>query len=192
MSVAIFSEVLPLFRWFVPWCNITVSGDIFPRNSFTWCVTAFVETPGIDLTQTVDFILLFKQQPSTCFKMESPTIRVFFLGTFMGLEFFKGSLCGVVLNFLLLSLFTMKIVISSLWNWRLTFIIFGKSIVHLCASSTRVLHGSLVFDKLCVDEVDGRYCFTVITFIIWVIFIIVFIILMIWVKFPFLRYLSSV
>ena len=30
-----------------------------------------------------------------------------------------------------------------------------KSTVQLCAISRQVLYGSLVFDKLCVDKVDG-------------------------------------
>ena len=60
----------------------------------------------MDVTKTLDFIPLFKRQPSTRFKMDSPTIRVlFFLGTFMDFELFEGSLCRVVLlsfDFLLL------------------------------------------------------------------------------------------
>ena len=97
MLVAISSEVLPLFRSFVSWCKITLSGDISSRHPFTWCAIPFAEAPGIDLTETVGFILLFKRQPLTCFRMESLTIRVFFLGKFMDSEFYEGSLCGVVL-----------------------------------------------------------------------------------------------
>ena len=37
-----------------------------------------------------------------------------------------------------------------------------KSIVQLCTISRRVL----VFDELCVDEVDGRYWFAVMVFLI--------------------------
>ena len=67
-----------------------------------------VEAPGINLIGTVDFILLLKCEPSTCFKMESPTIRFSFLGIFTDFEFFEGSLCGFVLlsfNFFFLLLF---------------------------------------------------------------------------------------
>ena len=38
----------------------------------------FVVAPGIDLTETVDLILLFRRQPSICLTIESPTIKVFF------------------------------------------------------------------------------------------------------------------
>ena len=117
--------------------------------------------------------------------MESPTIRVFFLGTFMDFEFFEGSLCGVVLlsfKFFLLLLFTIA--------WKLSSRVFEpvglhllfsvKSIVGLCGISGRVLDGSLVLDKLCVVEIDGRCWFSVIVFITWVL-----------VKFSFFRYISS-
>ena len=74
-----------------------VSGDISSGNPFTWCAIPFVEATKIDLTETVDFIPFFKLQHSTWFKMESPSIRVFYLAVFMDFEFFKGYLCGVVL-----------------------------------------------------------------------------------------------
>ena len=38
----------------------------------------FVDAPGIDLTDYVDLILLIRRQPSACFTIESPTIKVFF------------------------------------------------------------------------------------------------------------------
>ena len=142
------------------------------------------DVPGIDLTETLDFIILFKCQPSTCFKMESPTMRVFFLGTCIDFEFFEGSLCGVVslsLNFLLLLLFAIACKLSSrVYKPEGLDLFFVKSIVESYIISTRVLYGSLVLDELCVDKADGRYLFFVIVFIIWVLF-----------KFSFLRYISS-
>ena len=73
--------------------------DISSRYPFTWCSILFVEPLGIDFTKTVDFTLSFKLQPSTCFKMGTRTVRVFFLGTFMDFELFEGSLGGVALFF---------------------------------------------------------------------------------------------
>ena len=175
MSVAIFSEVLPLFRSFVLWYKMRVSSDISYRRPFTWCIIPFVEASGINLTETLDFIPLFKRHSSTCF----------FLGIFMGFELFEGFLCRAVLlsfNFFLLLLFAIACKLSSRVcqpeDLHLLFSV--KSIVELCVISRRVLDGSLVFDELCVDKVDGRCWFSVIVFIIWVL-----------VKFSFLRYISS-
>ena len=175
MSVAIFSEVLPLFRSFVLWYKMRVSSDISYRRPFTWCIIPFVEAPGINLTETLDFIPLFKRHPSTCF----------FLGIFMGFELFEGFLCRAVLlsfNFFLLLLFAIACKLSSRVcqpeDLHLLFSV--KSIVELCVISRRVLDGSLVFDELCVDKVDGRCWFSVIVFIIWIL-----------VKFSFRRYISS-
>ena len=78
MWVAIFSEVLPLFRSFVIWFKTAISNDIFSRHPFTWCATPFVKAPRIDPTETVDFNLLFKRQHVACFKMESPIMRLLF------------------------------------------------------------------------------------------------------------------
>ena len=144
MSVAIFSEVLPLFRLFFPWCKLTVSSKISSRHPFAWCTIPFVESPGIDLTETLDFILLFKHQPSTCFKIDSPTIRVFFLGTFMDFAFLEGSLCGVILiSFYLLFLLLLTIAWKlSLWVCEplgLHLLFSVKSVVESCAISGRVL-----------------------------------------------------
>ena len=62
MSVAIFSEILPLFRSFVSWCKITVSGDTSfymmyhticwsARNRSSWNVRLhlFVQTSAFDM-----------------------------------------------------------------------------------------------------------------------------------------------
>ena len=38
----------------------------------------FVVVPEIDLTETVDLIILFRRQPSICLTIESPTVKVFF------------------------------------------------------------------------------------------------------------------
>ena len=173
MSVAIFSEVLPLFRSFVLWYKMRVSSDISYRRPFTWCIIPFVEAPGINLTETLDFIPLFKRHPSTCF----------FLGIFMGFELFEGFLCRAVLlsfNFFLLLLFAIACKLSSRVcqpeDLHLLFSV--KSIVELCVISRRVLDSSLVFDELCVDKVSCW--FSVIVFIIWIL-----------VKFSFLRYIGS-
>ena len=118
MSVASFSKVLPILKLSISWCKITVSRDISSRHPFTWCIIPFVEVPGIDLTETLDFILLFKRQPATCFKMESPTKRVFFVGTFMDFELFKGPYVEqscYFFNFLLLLLFAIACKWSS-WD----------------------------------------------------------------------------
>ena len=173
MSVAIFSEVLPLFRSFVLWYKMRVSSDISYRRPFTWCIIPFVEAPVINLTETLDFIPLFKRHPSTCF----------FLGIFMGFELFEGFLCRAVLlsfNFFLLLLFAIACKLSSRVcqpeDLHLLFSV--KSIVELCVISRRVLDSSLVFDELCVDKVSCW--FSVIVFIIWIL-----------VKFSFLRYIDS-
>ena len=49
----------------------------------------FVVAPGIDLTETVDLILLFRRQPSICFTIESSTIKLFFF-TFYLFSFGDG------------------------------------------------------------------------------------------------------
>ena len=112
-------------------------------------------------------------QPSTCFKMESPTIKLFFLGTFMDFGLFEGCLCRVVLlsfNFLLFLLFYIACKLSSrVCEPEGVHLLFSvQSIVELCVISRRVLDVSLVFDELCFDKVDGRCSFSVIVFIIWV------------------------
>ena len=56
---------------------------IFLRGVNVW--TLFVEAARIDLTETVDFILLFKRQYSRYFKMESLNVRLFFSGGIYGL-----------------------------------------------------------------------------------------------------------
>ena len=150
-----------------------VSSDISYRRPFTWCIIPFVEAPGINLTETLDFIPLFKRHPSTCF----------FLGIFMGFELFEGFLCrAVLLSFnsccccysLLLANYHPEFVNSE--DLHLLFSV--KSIVELCVISRRVLDSSLVFDELCVDKVSCW--FSVIVFIIWIL-----------VKFSFLRYIGS-
>ena len=99
MLEAIFSEVLLLFTSFVPCYTMTVS-VIYPLDILLHGVRYYFGEPlGIDLTKTLDFTLSFKRQPSTCFKMGTRTVRVFFLGTFMDFELFEGSLCGVALFF---------------------------------------------------------------------------------------------
>ena len=83
----------------------------------------------------------------------------------MGLELFKGYLCRAVFlsfNFLLLLLFAISYKLpSGVCEPEGLHLLFSvKSIVELCASSRRVLDGSLVFDKLCVDRADRRcWCF---------------------------------
>ena len=75
---AISSDVLLSFKLFVPRCNIIKSGDVFYKQPLTWWIMPFVVTPGIDLTETADLILLFNRQPSICFTVESSTIKLFF------------------------------------------------------------------------------------------------------------------
>ena len=117
--------------------------------------------------------------------MKSPTIRVFFLGAFVGFELFKWFFCGVVFlsfNFLLLFLFAIACKLPSRVcepeGLHLLFSV--KSIVELSVISRQVLDGSLLFDKLCFDKVDRRCQFSVTVYIILVL-----------VKFSFLRYISS-
>ena len=103
----------------------------------------------------------------------------------MDFERFEGAIRRMVLlsfNFLLLLLFAIACKLSSrVCEPESLHLLFSvKSIVELCVISRRVLDGSLVFDELCVDKVDGRCWFSVIVFIIWIL-----------VKFSFLRYISS-
>ena len=57
----------------------------------------FVVAPGIDLTEAVDLILLFRRQPSMCFTIESPIIKVFFF--MFSLFSFSGGLFPVLRPF---------------------------------------------------------------------------------------------
>ena len=86
-------------------------------------------------------------------------------------KFLKVFLCKVILFsliFLMLLLFSIACKLSSeicgLEGLGSSLSI--KSIVELYAIYRRVLYGFLVFDELSVDEVDGRYWFSVIAFII--------------------------
>ena len=89
----------------------------------------------------------------------------------MDFKFFEVFLCEVILFsliFLMLLLFSIACKLSSgicgLEGLGSSLSI--KSIVELYAIYRRVLYGFLVFDELSVDEVDRRYWFSVIAFII--------------------------
>lgn len=107
--------------------------------------------------------------------MESPTIKVFSLGTFRDFMFFKGP---IPFNFLFLLLFGIACKLSSRFceceGLNLLFIV--KSILQVCKVSRRVLSPSCVWWALILQRRWEVFYFSVIFFIIWVL-----------IKFSFLR-----
>ena len=58
MPVTIFFEALLLIKSYLPWSRTTVSIDISSIHPFILFTIQFDEAPEINLTETVDFILL--------------------------------------------------------------------------------------------------------------------------------------
>ena len=108
---AISSDALLPFNSFAPWCNIIKSWDVSSRQPLTWWIMPFVAALGIDLTETVDLILLFRRQSSLCFTIVSPTIKVFYFT--LSLFSFSG---GLFPDFRPFALVKLLLVSSLFWG----------------------------------------------------------------------------